>query len=183
MTDSKPKNKKLIIASGFAAAAILAAAAVFFLPYAASAQQMMNPAPYWNGFERSSMGNMYSSANHTNTMLMPNITGSINVPKLLNDQVKVVFSDAAKTAESQVDGGKVVGGHIGIVQGYLVYSFKVANPDSQTSYIVIVDAGNGKVLYKSEGFHMGSMGDHFGFGGAPFGMVTPGEMMWKHHFG
>ena len=114
---------------------------------------------------------------------MPNITGSICVPKLINDQIKVSFSDAAKAAEGRVDGGKVVGGHIGIVQGYLVYSFMVTNPDNQTCHMVIVDAGNGTVLYRSEGLQMSSFGNHFGFGRGPWGMHKFGGMIWGPHHG
>jgi hypothetical protein len=174
------RNKRIFIASGLAVAGAVAVLLALFLPSYAAAQQMMMARPYWMG-DGSQMGNMYSG-NHTR-MMMPNITGSINVPKLINDQVKVSFSDAAKTAEGQVDGGKVIGGHIGIVQGYLVYSFMVANPDNQTCYMVMVDAGNGTVLYKSEGFQMGSFGEHLGFGGGPWGMHKAGGMMWGNHSG
>ncbi len=172
MTDFK--HKRFAVASGLAVAAIIAMAVAIYIPYSASAQQMMTASPAWMG-QGSNVANL---ANHT--QMMPNINGSISVPKLISDQIKVSFSDAAKTAEGQVDGGKVVGGHIGVVNGYLVYSFMVSKPDTQTSYKVIVDAGNGSVLYKSDGFHMGSFGDHFGFRGGPWNMNRFGSMMSKH---
>jgi hypothetical protein len=175
MTDAK--KKRLFIASGLGIA-IAAAAIALYLPYSASAQQqVMYPTPYWNGADGP---HMYSNWASNSTLAMPNITGSINVPKLISDQIKVSFSDAAKTAESQIDGGMVIGGHIGVVQGYLVYTFMLANPNNHTSYMVIVDAGNGSVLYKSEGFQMGPFGEHFGFGG---GMHKFGGMMWGKHQG
>ena len=80
---------------------------------------------------------------------MPKITGSVNVGDAIknftNDNQKVSFSAASATAEKQVINGKVLGGHIGIAQGYLVYTFIVVNPENQTGYKVIVDPGNGQV--------------------------------------
>ncbi len=183
MTDSKRINKRLIVVSGFAVAAVAAITVAFYIPYTASAQQVMiGQPPFWMG-EGTQMANSFYGAGNRTHMAVPIMNGSINVPKLVNDQIKVSFSDAAKTAEGQVDGGMIIGGHIGIVQGYLVYSFKVTNPDSQTCNLVIVDAGNGSVLYKSEGFQMGSFGNHFGFGGGPWGMHKFGGMMTGPHHG
>ena len=184
MTDVKPTHKRLFIASGLAVAAVVAIVVAFYIPYSfASAQQMMTArGQYWMGGEPNMASSFYASENGT-YMAMPNITGSINVPKMISDQIKVSFSDAAKTAEGQVDGGKVIGGHLGIVHGYLVYSFMIVNPDNQTGYMVIVDAGNGTVLYKSEGFQTGSFGDHSGFGSGPWGMHKFGGMMWGSHHG
>ena len=166
MTDSK--RRRLVLVSGLGIAAIAAIAVAFYMPYAASAQQMpVMPRPSWM---------MQDGAWSNNTHLaMPKINGSINVPQLIDSQVKVSFSDAAKTAEGQVDGGKGLEGHIGIVQGYLVYSFMVSDPTSQTCYMVIVDAGNGTVLYKSQGFQMDGFGHH-GFGG-PLAMHKFDNMM------
>ena len=78
-----------------------------------------------------------------------------------------------------------MGGHIGVTQGYLTYTYYVANPTNDTAHIVIIDAGNGQVLYTSEGKQIGSWGQlsifgpfgqekgHEGFGGSrgfgPFG--------------
>lgn len=107
----------------------------------------------------------------------PEITGSVNVAEhtrnFINENVKVSFIDAATTAQQQVEGGKVVGGHIGVVQGYLVYTFIVTDAGGQTGYKVIVDVGNGEVLYKSEGHEIGTMMfGHRGFGqGRHFGQA------------
>src|ERR1700752_817869 len=109
------------------------------MPFAASAQQMpMMPRPSWMMEDRA-----WPNQTH---VAMPNLNGTINVPQLISNQVNVSFSNAAKTAEGQVDGGRALGGHVGIVQGYLVYSFMVSDPNSQTCYMIIVDAGNGAVL-------------------------------------
>ena len=85
----------------------------------------------------------------TGNSTMSKITGSVNVGDAIKnftkDNQKVSFSAASATAEKQVTNGKVLGGHIGITQGYLVYTFFVVNPENQTGYKVIVDPGNGQV--------------------------------------
>lgn len=89
----------------------------------------------------------------------PTITGTINVPQLIQSQVKVSFSDAANKAASAVN-GTVVAGHLGVTQGYLVYTFTVTSGNQM--YKVIVDAGSGSVLYQSQGHAI--MGHSFGMG-------------------
>ena len=97
---------------------------------------------------------------------IPKITGSINVMQttknVIKDNLKVSFSQAADIAGKQINNGTVVGGHLGVVQGYLVYTFFGVNPETHTAYHTIVDAGNGKVLYTSPARQMG--------GGGFFGM-------------
>lgn len=110
---------------------------------------------------------------------MPKITGSVNVGDAIKnftkDNQKVSFSAASATAEKQVINGKVLGGHISIAQGYLVYSFFVVNPENQTGYKVIVDPGNGQVLYTSQGNALGT----FGHGGP--GMFGHDGVKWMRH--
>jgi uncharacterized membrane protein YkoI len=105
---------------------------------------------------------------------MPQINGSVSVAdeasNFINENVKVPFVEAAQTAQGQVDDGRVLGGHLGVVQGYLVYTFFVANTGNQTGLLVIVDAGNGDVLYISEGQSFGSFGPMYGpWGGHGYG--------------
>ena len=94
------------------------------------------------------------------------ITGSINVMQItknvIKDNLKVSFSQAADIAGKQIANGTVVGGHLGVVQGYLVYTFFGVNPETHTAYHTIIDAGNGMVLYTSPAQQMG--------GGGFFGM-------------
>jgi hypothetical protein len=108
---------------------------------------------------------------------MPQITGSVNVHETMKNYIKenkvVSFSDAATTAESQVANGSAMGGHVGLVQGYLVYTFFVVDTENETGYKVIVDAGDGKVLDKSDGISMKDMGK-FGPGKFGHGMGGPG---------
>jgi hypothetical protein len=106
---------------------------------------------------------------------LPKITGSINVEQtmtnLVRDNLKVSFLQASEIATKQIANGTIVGGHLGVVQGYLVYTFFVLNPQDQTGHLTIVDAGNGKILYTSQGLSRGSFGQSPGFG--PFGTFGP----------
>ena len=108
---------------------------------------------------------------------IPQINGSVNVgneaSSFINENVKVSFVSAAQTAQGQVTNGTVLGGHLEALQGYLVYTFFVANLDNQTGHMVVVDSGNGSVLYTSEGqafgafnhpMMLGPWSDNSGFG-------------------
>ena len=119
-------------------------------------------------------------SNQTTRMEIPQLNGSVNVQQqtnqFLRDSVQVPFATALQTAQSEVGNGTAISGHLGIVQGYLVYTFKLANFDAQTSRIVIVDAGNGSVLYTSGdmplffGGHSGGLGcGGGGYGGGGYG--------------
>src|SRR5918995_1370402 len=84
---------------------------------------------------------------------IPQLNGSVNVREQSNqfiqDNVQVPFATALETAQTEVGNGTAISGNLGVVQGYLVYIFKLANFDAQTSRTVIVDAGNGSALYTS----------------------------------
>jgi uncharacterized membrane protein YkoI len=99
---------------------------------------------------------------------LPQINGSVSLANeasnFINENVKVSFVAAAQTAQGKVTNGTVLGGHMGIVQGYLVYTFFVADAANQTGHLVVVDAGNGNVLYTSESQSLGSFGHPMMFG-------------------
>ena len=99
---------------------------------------------------------------------LPQINGSVSLANeasnFINENVKVSFVAAAQTAQGQVTNGTVLGGHIGIMQGYLVYTFFAVDAANQTGHLVVVDAGNGDVLYTSEGQSLGSFGNPMMFG-------------------
>lgn len=80
---------------------------------------------------------------------IPTIQGSVNINQLLMQSTKTKFVDAANTAQSAVTGGIVIGGELGPNQGYYVYNFRVLDSSDKT-HLVIVDAGNGKVLSNTE---------------------------------
>jgi len=91
-------------------------------------------------------GTTPDQGSQTNTP--PQIQGSINLGQTILSSVQTKFSAAADTAASQVTNGKVIGGSLAVMQGYLVYIFKVID-DKSMVYTVIVDPTNGKVLYTS----------------------------------
>jgi uncharacterized membrane protein YkoI len=117
---------------------------------------------------------------------MPRINGTINAREtmkdFINDNLKVTLSQASETAAKQAENGVVMGGHLGVVQGYLVYTLYVVNSDDHTGRIVIVDAGSGEVLHASEPGQMSSFGGH-GYGpwkGGGFGHWN-GFGPWNGH--
>jgi len=99
---------------------------------------------------------------------MPQINGSVSVANetsnFIKENVKVSFVAAAQTAQGQVANGTVLGGHLGVVQGYLAYTFFVADAGNQRGHLVVVDAGNGDVLHTSEGQSFSSFGPPMMFG-------------------
>jgi hypothetical protein len=156
-TKSKVVSKKVLVPVTIAVVAVVLTGIFVGYPAitAASAVQPTNT---------TSMGPRYGRQ-------LPNITGSINVVQttknIIKDNLKVPFSQAADIAGKQITNSNVVGGHLGVVQGYLVYTFFVVNPTTHTGYHTIVDAGNGKVLYTSQGQQMGgSFGTPEAMGGA-----------------
>jgi hypothetical protein len=91
------------------------------------------------------------------------INGSVNVRDGIKNffvqNIKTPFITAAQTAQDQIANGTVLGGHLGVTQGYLVYTYFVVDPINDAGHKVIIDAGNGQVLYTSEGKQMGSFGE------------------------
>lgn len=106
----------------------------------------------------------------------PQIQGSVNLQQLLLSNVQTKFTDAANTAAGAVTNGQVIAGGLSVIQGSVVYNFKVI--DGTNIYSVIVDAGNGKVLYTSQGNPI-QLGGLLGMGGE---MGNHG-MMGKRHMG
>ena len=105
---------------------------------------------------------------------MPKINGSVNVrdgiKNFFAENAKTPFVTAAQTAQDQITNGTVLGGHLGVTQGYLAYTYFVVDPTNDAAHKVIIDAGNGQVLYTSEGKQMGSFRESmFGHGPGQFG--------------
>jgi len=102
---------------------------------------------------------------------IPQLNGSVNIRQQSNqfiqESVQVPFATALETAQAEVGNGTAISGRLGAVQGYLAYIFKLANFDTETSRIVIVDAGNGSVLHTSGDMplYFGGLGCGGGFGG------------------
>jgi uncharacterized membrane protein YkoI len=155
-TPQKIANSKVMLVSAIVAAGILLSAGILtFSPTAKLwAQQQM-------------------ITNNTSTFSnIPKITGSVNVGEqiknIFKESTKIPFTTGAETAQKQIANGTVLGGHLGVTQGYLTYTYFVADAGKETGYKVIVDAGNGKVLYTSEGLSMASFGSWKGHGAGPW---------------
>jgi len=101
-----------------------------------------------------------TTVERSNGHKMPEIDGSANVGEAINEiieeNLKVEFTQAASTAEAELSDNTdtIIKGKLGIAQGYLVYKFIGINDEEQEKYKVIIDAGNGDVLYKSEAISM-----------------------------
>jgi uncharacterized membrane protein YkoI len=84
---------------------------------------------------------------------LPNITGSIplgsTISGAISSKVKTTLSEAIVTAQKTVgSNSSATLAFIRPLNGYLVYDIHVRNNSNNTPYAVIVDPGNGKVLYK-----------------------------------
>jgi uncharacterized membrane protein YkoI len=133
-------------------------------------------------------GTAFAQEQNKTTAMMPNIKGSVDVKGTLHnyikDNLKVSFATAADTAAAQVN-GTIVSGNLGIVQGYLAYKFFAVNSDTHVGQIVVVDAGNGQVLYTSgdiqmNGHGMGMFGGYGGYGHGFKGQGFHGPG-WQNH--
>jgi hypothetical protein len=127
------------------------------------------------GMGKPMMNNGFSMKGMINNNF-PQINGTINLKNNTNNisikNISVPFLTAAQSAQSAISNGTIIGGNIGITQGFLTYNFAISNPTNNTLSKVIVDAGNGKVLYTSPGLSlnstqfamkgMNSMNDGFG---------------------
>jgi hypothetical protein len=103
---------------------------------------------------------------------MPQINGTLNIKDGINNfltkNISVPFTTAAQTAQKEITNGTIINGKMGMTQGYITYNFGILNPSNGTLYKVIIDPGNGSVLYKSQGMsiesELGMEGMHGGFG-------------------
>jgi uncharacterized membrane protein YkoI len=145
--------------------------------------------------------------NLPNTSPIANITGSIplrpTISEAISSKVKTSLSDAITIAQKAV--GTNTSATLAFIRplnGYLVYDVHVRNNNNNnnTTTAVIVDAGNGKVLYKQTPpsltfgdfgfghfgmFGQGKMGQSFGGHGAArgFGDHSGGMMIGPQHMG
>jgi hypothetical protein len=135
------------------------------------ANNMMNPNMMGNMMTNPNMMGMGSMMN-----LMfgaQNITSSIKLlPAMMNgvhSQIKLSLSDAVMIAQKQLgNNSQAVAAHVADEHGYLVYAIWGVDPDMNL-HKVIIDPGNGKVLF-SQKLPMLQMMDMMG------GMMNPGMM-------
>jgi uncharacterized membrane protein YkoI len=139
---------KLVIATGIAALAVML---VLTVPIYAMAQQADNS---------TSTGTGNSGNTGTNPI---QIQGSVKISSIIDQilsQAKTSLGEASDAAAKAAN-GTAVSGRLGIVNGFLVYDMQVKASDGM--HRVLVDAGNGTVLYISPAHQIGN-GMHF-FGG------------------
>ena len=155
MMTNNNNSKKVAVFGGIAIALAIAALVLPFQLREISAQVTNSTVP-----------------NPMQTEIIPQLNGSVNIREQSNQFIQenvqqVPFATALETAQAEVGNGTAISGRLGVVQGYLVYIFKLANFDTETSRIVIVDAGNGSVLHTSGDLplYFGGLGCGGGFGG------------------
>ncbi|HEX6027996.1 MAG TPA: hypothetical protein VFY64_03045 [Nitrososphaeraceae archaeon] len=128
---------------------------------------------------------MMESGNMTMTMGDENVTSSINLMNIISNaigsQIKVSLSNATTTGETSVgNNSHAVAAHIGDVNGYLVYTIFVLDPNMNFN-TVIVDPGNGQVLSSKQMSMEEHLMMHKGMMGP--GMMGPGMMGDREYFG
>ena len=94
---------------------------------------------------------MVEPGNMTMTMSGENVTSSINLMNIISNaigsQIKVSLSNATTIAENSIgNNSHAVAAHVGDVNGYLVCTILVLDPNINFN-MVIVDPGNGQVLF------------------------------------
>ena len=121
-----------------------------------------------------------------------NVTSSINLMNIISEaigsNINVSLSDAATTAESSVgNGSHAASAELGENNGFLVYNIMVIDPSMNFSK-VLVDPGNGEVLFtkqlsKEEHMMMHEMGGRDMMMGPGMMMGGPGGMMKDDRMG
>ena len=121
-----------------------------------------------------------------------NVTSSINlmneISEAIGSNINVSLSDAATTAESSVgNGSHAASAELGENNGFLVYNIMVIDPSMNFSK-VLVDPGNGEVLFtkqlsKEEHMMMHEMGGRDMMMGPGMMMGGPGGMMKDDRMG
>ncbi|MCD6037804.1 MAG: hypothetical protein K0S67_1692 [Nitrososphaeraceae archaeon] len=141
--------------------------------------------PLGNSWAQQQQQRQLTGTNNTNIReydTVPKINGSVsvedNIRSFLEENTKIPFVSAAEIAQKQIANGTVLGGHLGVTQGYLTYTYIIVDQAKETIHKVIIDAGNGQALYVSDGRQIDSFshpmfgsfghGKAHGFGGGPW---------------
>jgi uncharacterized membrane protein YkoI len=171
MITSLMQSKKVLSYEAIVIAAVLLTAAV---DSEVLAQTTTNSTESKNATTATTSPNQ---RNLSNASPLSNITGSIplgpTISGAIYSKVKTALSDAVTIAQKAVGSNtSATLAFIRPLNGYLVYDVHVRNNSNNTTTAVIVDAGNGKVLYKQAppSLVFGS----FGFG--HHGMFGKGKM-------
>lgn len=109
-----------------------------------------------------------------------NFTGTIplgsTIKKALSSQVKIPLTEAVSTAQKGVgSNSSATLAFLRPLNGYLVYDIHVTNNSNNTSYAIIIDPGNGQVLYHQALTPFSSAGHPFMFGKGGAGALYGGH--------
>jgi hypothetical protein len=99
-------------------------------------------------------------ANMTEKSRQLNISGSIplqsTVSQALRSEIQISMVEAITTVQNTTgENSSVVAAYLSPLQGFLVYNIGVIDANN-TAYKLIVDPGNGEILYTSEGRQLDS---------------------------
>jgi uncharacterized membrane protein YkoI len=172
MTTLKIQSKNILVYGA------IVIAAVVLMTAAVSAQVLAQTTTNSTASKNATSAATGASPNQrSNASPIANITGSIPLHSTINEvissKVKTNLSDAITIAQRAVGTNtSATLAFIRTLNGYLVYDIHVRNNSNNTTTAVIVDAGNGKVLYKQTPPSL-RFGD-FGFG--HHGMFGKGKM-------
>lgn len=206
MTTLKIKNKNVLAYGAIVVAAVLLMTAA--VSSQVLAQTTTNSTASKNATTAVTTATSPNQRSLSNASPLSNITGSIplrsTISEAISSKVKTNLSDAVTIAQKAV--GTNTSATLAFIRplnGYLVYDVHVRNNSNNTTTAVIVDAGNGKVLYKQTppslkfggfgfGHHSmfgkGQMGPFFGGHGGSggrggFSDYRGGMMMGPQHMG
>ena len=173
-------TKEMIVNKNVLLCGAIVVVAVVLMTAAASSEviaQTTSSAASKNATTAATTAASPNQRNLPNASPIANITGSIplrsTISEAISSKVKTTLSDAVTIAQRAV--GTNTSATLAFIRplnGYLVYDVHVRNNSNNTTTAVIVDAGNGKVLYKQSPPSL-VFGD-FGFG--HHGMFGQGKM-------
>jgi uncharacterized membrane protein YkoI len=144
-------NKKMLIPVALLVAASAVASLAILLPSDASAQTTTPGAT-----NATTTAPAETNATTTAPAEAPErIVGTIHVnenataDQFSEESLKVTAVSATNVAKAQAGNGTVIDAHLAVIHGYLVYDVVVADVPNSNTRTVIVDAGDGKVLFMS----------------------------------
>ena len=179
MTTTRRRNSKLVSKKVLVYAAIVVFASITLLTAGVSSEVLAQVGSSSSTGSKDTTSTaakttatrIAGSANQGNplTNALPNITGSIplgsTIRESISSKVKIALSDAVITAQKAVgSNSSATLAFIRPLNGYLVYDVHVRNNSNNTPYAVIVDPGNGKVLYKQALPSLSGSAGHPGMG-------------------
>ena len=202
MTTAKIQSKNVLAYGAIVIAAVLLTTAA--VSSEVLAQTTSNSTASKDATTAATTATRPNQRNLSNASPIANITGSIplrsTISEAIYSKVKTNLSDAITIAQKSV--GTSTSATLAFLRplnGFLVYDVHVRNNSNNTTTAVIVDAGNGKVLYKQTPptlvfgdfgfghfgmFGQGKIGQSFGGHGAARGFGDhSGGMMGPQHMG